>query len=227
MVMQNCWYASFGPFLYDDDMEYGDGGFFEAGRGPQIRIDVAPTQLYHVVRKSDLDSAVLSGGTDSIARSSATSAGVLASTAESKADSVVSGGTDSTARSMATSASAYAGSQDTSQATVVSVADSKAVSAASYAVSADASIVAAGGGSTDSVARSMATSGATEAESLNTSQAVNVSVADSKAESAAAAGGGGGLFGVDMNGDLEPVTDTVGDAYYELDGSDDIMPIAA
>lgn len=36
-----------------------------------------------------------------------------------------------------------------------------------------------------------------------------------------------GLFEIDINGDLEPVTDSVTDQYYELDGSDDIMPKAA
>ena len=39
--------------------------------------------------------------------------------------------------------------------------------------------------------------------------------------------GGVGLFEVDINGDLEPVTDSVNDQYYELDGNDDIMPKAA
>jgi len=34
------------------------------------------------------------------------------------------------------------------------------------------------------------------------------------------------LFAIDVNGDLEPVTDVATDEYYELDGSDDIMPKA-
>jgi len=36
-----------------------------------------------------------------------------------------------------------------------------------------------------------------------------------------------GLFEIDINGDLEPVTESITDQYYELDGSDDIMPKAA
>lgn len=36
-----------------------------------------------------------------------------------------------------------------------------------------------------------------------------------------------GLFEIDINGDLEPVTDVQTDAYYELDANDDIMPKAA
>ena len=36
-----------------------------------------------------------------------------------------------------------------------------------------------------------------------------------------------GLYEIDINGDLEPVTDSVDDQYYELDGLDDIMPKAA
>jgi len=36
-----------------------------------------------------------------------------------------------------------------------------------------------------------------------------------------------GLFDIDVNGDLEPVTDVQTDAYYELDVNDDIMPLAA
>jgi hypothetical protein len=32
------------------------------------------------------------------------------------------------------------------------------------------------------------------------------------------------LFEIDLNGDLEPVTDVQDDNYYELDGNDDIMP---
>jgi hypothetical protein len=39
-------------------------------------------------------------------------------------------------------------------------------------------------------------------------------------------GGGTGLFDIDINGDLEPVTATVGDAYWDLDGNDDLQPKA-
>jgi len=33
-----------------------------------------------------------------------------------------------------------------------------------------------------------------------------------------------GLFEIDVNGGLMPVTDNLSDNYYELDGNDDIMP---
>jgi len=36
-----------------------------------------------------------------------------------------------------------------------------------------------------------------------------------------------GLFDIDILGDLEPITTTLYDQYYELDGLDDIMPRAA
>ena len=36
-----------------------------------------------------------------------------------------------------------------------------------------------------------------------------------------------GLFEVDVDGGLMPITDILPDNYYELDGSDDIMPKAA
>lgn len=39
-------------------------------------------------------------------------------------------------------------------------------------------------------------------------------------------GGGVGLFDIDINGDLEPVTTNLTDDYYELDGSDNIQPKA-
>lgn len=38
--------------------------------------------------------------------------------------------------------------------------------------------------------------------------------------------GGVGLFEVDTDGNLTPVTDNLSDNYYELDANDDIMPIA-
>lgn len=36
----------------------------------------------------------------------------------------------------------------------------------------------------------------------------------------------GGLFELDINGNLEPITDVAVDELYELDGSDDLMPKA-
>ena len=36
----------------------------------------------------------------------------------------------------------------------------------------------------------------------------------------------GGLFEIDIIGGLMPVTDTVTDIYYELDGNGDIQPIS-
>lgn len=36
-----------------------------------------------------------------------------------------------------------------------------------------------------------------------------------------------GLFDIDITGDLEPITTTLYDQYYELDDLDDIMPRAA
>ena len=35
------------------------------------------------------------------------------------------------------------------------------------------------------------------------------------------------LFGIDINGDLQPVTETQVDANFELDGNDDVMPQSA
>uniref|UniRef100_A0A6M3KQT0 Uncharacterized protein n=1 Tax=viral metagenome TaxID=1070528 RepID=A0A6M3KQT0_9ZZZZ len=36
-----------------------------------------------------------------------------------------------------------------------------------------------------------------------------------------------GLFEIDIDGGLMPITDVQTDSYYELDVNDDIMPIAA
>lgn len=36
-----------------------------------------------------------------------------------------------------------------------------------------------------------------------------------------------GLFDIDINGDIEPITENLYDQYYEIDGANDIMPKAA
>jgi len=122
MTQRLCWYASYGPFLYDDELQYGGGGFYEAGRGPQVWIEDAPSQYYHVARKSELDSvaaSLVTGTVDSVARSKAESASTRADTADSKSVSV--GAADSTSTSVANS-------QDTSQGVRLSVIESKLTS---------------------------------------------------------------------------------------------------
>jgi hypothetical protein len=163
-----------------------------------------------VTRLSTVDSQLQSqitagiGSTDSEARSMATSAAAIATTADSKAVSAGSqvSGADSKAVSAGGQASTVlstSNSADTSSSTRTSTADSKAVSAQAYASSGDTSAVTrlstvdSQAVSTNLVTDSKAVSAGSQAatvlstsNSADTSSSTRTSTADSKATSAAA-----------------------------------------
>jgi hypothetical protein len=93
MTLQNLWYSSEGPLIYDDANTYGiiddPEVCREASRAPQHMVENEPTEYFHVVRLSGLTSkltstvaafdsklasVVATGGADAIARSLAYSA---------------------------------------------------------------------------------------------------------------------------------------------------------
>jgi hypothetical protein len=90
MALQFLYYSGFGPLQYDDTSTYPDMALMEASRAPQHYIENEPTQLYHVVRLSGLTSkftsVVVAAGSDSIARSMATSAATVGSNAQGTAN---------------------------------------------------------------------------------------------------------------------------------------------
>ena len=56
MTLKNTWYASYGPYPYEDTSQYPDTAPLEGGRTPQAYIEESAVQYYHVTRKSELDS---------------------------------------------------------------------------------------------------------------------------------------------------------------------------
>ncbi len=54
MAEKKAWYASYGPYMYDDSRQYEDGEFMEGARVEgQILIEGAPTEPHHVLRLED------------------------------------------------------------------------------------------------------------------------------------------------------------------------------
>jgi hypothetical protein len=96
MALRFLWYSGQGPLQYDDTSTYDDMVGMEASRAPQHYIEEEPTELYHAVRLSGLTSKLTSSSTNMSTTVSTQNSKI--------ASAVVAGGSDSIARSMATSA---------------------------------------------------------------------------------------------------------------------------